>query len=75
MNPILILLISVVSLILSAIVMANTSSLQKNSDVNVADKATKAYNAGTGLLVFSLAGLLVGYMMVQNRRKEGKSLY
>lgn len=74
MNPLVLLIVSLLALVLAAVSMGASAPLMKSADQNVVDKATTSYRASTGLLVLSLAGLGIGLFTMKKDRSAGKSL-
>lgn len=64
-----------VSSVLSIIVMANSSKLKQDKDSLTADRANTIYNAGTGIFVISVLGLLYFGSKLFSAHKEKFAKY
>jgi hypothetical protein len=75
MSALLLSLVSFVCLILSIIIMSNSSKLKSSSDTLTADRANTIYNAGTGIFVISAFGLLFFGMKLFSQHKDKFAKY
>jgi len=60
--------VSVISLVLASVIMGSTAPLKKTLQGDDLTKVTNSYNAATGILVFSLVGLMAAGMMFATHR-------
>ncbi len=74
MHHVAVVAIAVVAMILAAISMARLAKIKKASSGEVRDNADTAYNSATGLLVFSLMGILYGGLQIFGNASAHHSL-
>lgn len=56
--------VALIAMILASISMAKIAKIKKSATGEVRDNADVAYNSATGLLVFSLMGILYGALQI-----------